>query len=258
MRWPARLSARKIDVAPALLAAVGASPPPGLYFDGRDLLPLREDRGESWLERTYLVQAHRGNAPESCRAFAVVGKRYKLVQALSFSRPAPTDAPLERYDLLEDPGETSDLAAQRPEIVEHLKAGYDRWLEDVSSSRGYQPVPFAIGSDLQRHATLTRQDWRMVTSDGWGRGQRVLGHWEVTCLSEGPYDATVTVAESMPKAGAVRIAFRNLERSMPVAPGAERVQFENLLLEFGGRQFQASLEIDSEPRGVWHVDLVHR
>ncbi len=265
VRWPERLSARKIDtlgahidIAPTLLAAAEASPPTELRFDGRDLLPLWEDRAESWPERTYFVQAHRGNAPQPYRAFAAVDQRYKLVQALSFSQPAPPDAPLELYDLLEDPGETSDVAAERSEIVERLKASYDRWLEDVSSSRGYHAVPFAIGSDQQPHVTLTRQDWRMVTPDGWGRSQKVLGHWEVTCLSEGPYDATVTLAEPAPKAGTVRIAFRSLERSIPVAPGVEQVQFENLLLERGEGQFQASLAIDSEPRGVWHVDLVRR
>ncbi len=61
---------------------------------------------------------HLGDAPEPYRAFAAVEQRYKLVQALSFSQPAPPDAPLELYDLVEDPGETTDIAARRPYIVE--------------------------------------------------------------------------------------------------------------------------------------------
>ena len=175
-RWPARLAAQRIDVlgahidlAPTLLAAAGISPPPDVAFDGSNLLPLWEGSTRSWPERTYFVQSHRGNAPVPYRAFAAVEQRYKLVQALSFSQPAPPDAPLELYDLIEDPGETTDLSARRPDVVERLTTAYDRWLADVSASRGYHPVRFAIGSDRQPHVTLTRQDWRMVTADGWGR-----------------------------------------------------------------------------------------
>ena len=103
---------------------------------------------------------------------AAIEQRYKLEQALSFSRPAPPNAPLELYDLIEDPGETTDIAARHPAVVERLTNGYDRWLADVSASRGYRPVRFTIGSDRQPHVTLTRQDWwRMVTADGWGRDQ---------------------------------------------------------------------------------------
>ena len=186
VRWPARLAVQRIDalgahidLAPTLLAAAGIPSRPDIAFDGSNLLPLWEGSTEdSWPERTYFVQSHRGNAPEPYRAFAAVEQRYKLVQALSFSQPAQPDAPLELYDLLDDPGETTDIAAHRPDVVERLTAAYDRWLAEVSASRGYDPVRFAIGSDRQPHVTLTRQDWRMVTADGWGRepgGAGLLG-----------------------------------------------------------------------------------
>ena len=84
----------------------------------------------------------------------------------NFSQPAPPDAPLELYNLIEDSGETTDIA-RHPDVVERLTAGYDRWLADVSDSRGYHPVRFTIGSDLQPHVTLTRQDWRMPRRCDW-------------------------------------------------------------------------------------------
>ncbi len=160
--------------------------------------------------------------------------------------------------MLEDPGEGSDLSEERPEVVERLKAGYDQWLEDVSSSRGFHAVRFAIGSEAQPQVTLMRQDWRMVTPDGWGRDQKVLGRWEVECMAEGPYDVTVTFANAAPKAGMATIAFRDLEKSMDVEEGTEQVKFEDLTLELGEGAFEASLVVDSEPRGVWHVDIVRR
>ena len=267
VRWPARLAPRSvdtvgahIDLAPTLLAAAGVSPPFGLAFDGLDLLPLWEGRDVEWPERTYVVQSHRGNAPEPHRAFAVIGPRYKLVQAMSFGQPAPPDARFELYDLLEDPGETADLAAGRPDVVERLTAAYDRWFDDVSATRGYHPVRFAIGSDRQPHVTLTRQDWRMVsTPDGWGRDQPVLGVWEVDSHSAGPYDVTVTFATPAAADGAARIAFRGFERSMPVAAGTGQVRFEDVRLETGPGAFEAGLTTaGGEPRGAWHVDVVRR
>ena len=267
VRWPARLApgavdavGAHIDLAPTLLAAAGVSPPPGLAFDGLSLLPLWEGRAEAWPERNYVVQSHRGDAPSRYRAFAVVGPRYKLVQAQSFGQPAPPGAPFELYDLLEDPGETNDLAAQRPDVVERLTAAYDRWFDDVSATRGYHPVRFAIGSDRQLRVTLTRQDWRMVsTPDGWGRDQPVLGVWEVDSQSEGPYDVTVTFAAAAEADGAARIAFRGFERSVPVAAGAGQVRFEDVRLETGPGTFEAGLATaGGEPRGAWHVDVVRR
>ena len=265
VRWPARLAARRIDalgahidVAPTLLAAVGVSLPSDVAFDGLNLLPQWEDSAASLPERTYFVQSHRGNTPEPYRAFAAVEQRYKLVQALSFSEPAPPDARIELYDLIADPGETTDIAANRPDVVARLTAAYDRWLADVSASRGYHPVRFAIGSDRQPHVTLTRQDWRMVTADGWGRDQPVLGYWEVDCLSAGAYDVTVTFANPARSSGTARIGFRDTERSATVDSGTERVRFENVRLESGSGRFEAGLTIDGDSVGAWHVDVVRR
>ena len=264
-RWPDRLASRKIDalgahidVMPTLLAAAEVAIPPGIEFDGINLLPLWNGEVDSLPDRTYFVQSHRGNEPERYRAFAAVEQRYKLVQPLSFSEPAPPTAALELYDLVADPGEERDLADELPEEVERLRAGYDAWFDDVSETRGYHAVRFALGSDEQPLVTLTRQDWRMVTPDGWGRDQSVLGVWEVDCLSEGPYDVTVTLARPAEKAGTAKIAFRGVDHTASLKEGAEHVRFEGISLERGEGAFHASVVIDSETRGVWHVDVARR
>ncbi len=262
VRWPARLTPRQtdrlgahIDITPTLLAAAGAEAPPELELDGENLLPLWEGREGTPHERTYFVQAHRGNQPEPYRAFAAVEQQYKLVQALSFRRPAPPEAPLELYDLVADPGETTNLASAHPSVVDRLKAGYENWFEDVSATRGYHAVRFAIGSDQQPQVTLTRQDWRMVTPDGWGRGEPVLGRWEVVSESVGPYNISVTFDGPAAQPGTARIAFRGFEQTVPVEPGTERVGFAGVILERGEGSFEASLTDGSQPRGVWQVEL---
>ncbi len=264
-RWPDRLEPLKtdqlgahVDITPTLLAAANVKAPPGLQIDGGNLLPLWQGETETLPARTYFVQAHRGNEPQAYRAFAAVEQRYKLVQALSFREPPPAGAPLELYDLLEDPGETRDLAAELPKEVRRLKDGYDQWFEDVTSTRGFDPVRFAIGSDQQPQVTLTRQDWRMMTVDGWGRGESVVGRWEVDSVSEGPYDITVTFAEPASSIGTVRIAFGSTEMCTEVRQGTQQARFEDVSLETGPGAFEASLETGTQIQGAWHVDISRR
>ena len=265
VRWPDRLEPRKIealgahiDVPPTLLAAAGLPAPSGTEFDGINLLPLWDGEAAQLPDRTYFVQAHRGNEPERYRAFAAVEQRFKLVQPVSFRQSPPQDAPLELYDLIADPGEETDLAAEMPEVVERLKAGYDHWFDDVSASRGFEAIRFVIGSDQQQRVTLTRQDWRMETPDGWGRDEKVLGKWEVDVASDGPYDVAVTFANPAPAAASASIAFRGVEESVPVAAGAETATFEGLTLETGHGSFRATLANGSEAEGVWQVEITHR
>lgn len=264
-RWPARLAPRKvdgpaahIDVAPTLLAAAGAAAPEGLRFDGIDIMPQLEGKSAAQTERTYYVQAHRGNQPQIYRAFAAVTRQYKLTQPLSFAKPPPADAPLELYDLLADPAEENNLAEEKPEIVARMKAGYEAWFADVSASRGYHAVRFSIGSERQPAVTLTRQDWRMKTADGWGRKEKVIGAWEVDCESAGPYDIALTFAEPAAKAGSAEIAFGDFHAAAPVAAGAETARFEGVALTPGEGAFEARLVIDGEARGVWFVNIAKR
>ena len=265
VRWPDRLEPRKIDsmgahidLTPTLLASAGVAPPSGAEFDGINLLPLWGGEVSELADRTYFVQAHRGNQPERYRAFAAVEQQYKLVQPLSFRDSPPEGAAIELYDLIADPSETTDLAANLPEVVERLKAGYDEWFDDVSASRGFEAVRFMVGSDQQQRVTLTRQDWRMETPDGWDRGEKVLGKWEVDVASEGPFDIEVTFANPAPAAATAQIAFRGAQQSVAVPVNAESASFKEVTLPTGEGSFEATLLEGSEPQGVWQVEIVHR
>ncbi len=266
VRWPNRLVPTKtdqvgahIDIMPTLLAATQTQTPADVKLDGINLLPLWEGQVDALPARTYFTQAHRGNEPEPYRAFAAVEQRFKLVQPLSFNRPEPPpDAPLELYDLQADPGEETDLSSEHPEAVDRLRAAYDAWLRDVSESRGYEGVRFALGSDAQPHVTLTRQDWRMITPDGWGRDQPVVGRWLVESQAAGPYDITVTLAKPAVQGGIVRISFENLEETKRIAKWAEQMRFEEINLPLGEGAFKAEIEIDGKNIGAWQVDVVRR
>jgi arylsulfatase A-like enzyme len=125
LRWPGRLPAAKTSAQPAItfditasiLAATRTPLPEGYHPDGIDLLPIL--RGDSpAVERRLFWRVNRPNRQQR----AVRSGRWKLLvdggQYLLF-------------DLVADPGERADLAAQHPDIVLALKGALADWERDV-------------------------------------------------------------------------------------------------------------------------------
>ena len=92
-------------------------------------------------------------SPSAIAAFAARSQRYKLVrpeQAQTQTQTPRANLPLEKtfelYDMEADPLEIQNIAEQHPDIVDRLRAAYDRWFDDVSSTRGYDPPRIALGA----------------------------------------------------------------------------------------------------------------
>ncbi|MEM7395027.1 MAG: arylsulfatase, partial [Verrucomicrobiota bacterium] len=198
IRWPARLKAghtvdelaAHIDVMPTLLAAAEVPLPKGLKIDGRNLLPALRGLRTERTPRTLFIQTHRGNQPVRYHHFMARDDRWKLVRTSGFGREQPpADHPFELFDLQNDKSETKNLAAEHPDIVKRLKAEYDAWFDDVSSTRknNYAPPRIVIGTDHETETLLSKQDWRDVKGPGWG----TTGQWYVRADRKAVYDATI-------------------------------------------------------------------
>jgi arylsulfatase A-like enzyme len=268
VRWPARLEPKQvetiaahIDVPPTLLDAAGAAAPRGVRMDGISLLPLLEgDRPADWPERTIHIQSHRGDKPERYRNFAAVAARYKLVQPLSFQRPAPADAWLELYDVEADPGERNDLSEELPEVVAAMKRGYEAWFDDVTSGRSFEAQRIYLGTEHENPVTLTRQDWRVTGPDGWGEG--ALGHWEVDVREAGVYGIRLDfppperftyAARASGGRAEIEVAGVTLESGVP--RGADSVTFESVELPAGPTALRARTVSGGKTEGVWFVHV---
>jgi arylsulfatase len=134
-RWPAggipagidcdSLTAH-IDIFPTLTAIAGAalSDEVKKQIEGRSLLPLLKNPEAAWPERTLVHHVGRwgkGRSPE--------GSKYKecAIQNSRFTLVNNT----ELYDLKTDPGETTNIIADHPDVVTSLRATYEQWWADV-------------------------------------------------------------------------------------------------------------------------------
>lgn len=103
-----------VDIYPTLAALVGLPAPAGL--DGKSFDPLFGD--SSAAHRDHAIHVYPRN---QLLGRAIRTDRYRFVEWKSIGSDTST-AEFELYDYDEDPGETKNLAADRPEVVNDLQA----------------------------------------------------------------------------------------------------------------------------------------
>ena len=125
-----------LDVMPSVLAMAGGAARPDQPFDGVDIGAVLFD-GQDLPQR----QLFWSSAGQFWRGAAVREGRYKLVierqaqgaAAADGAEALPDPVPM-LFDLETDLGETTDLAADKPQQVEEMLAALARWRDDVGVS----------------------------------------------------------------------------------------------------------------------------
>ncbi|MBG88211.1 MAG: arylsulfatase [Verrucomicrobiales bacterium] len=250
------------DLFPTILAAAGAKKPKGLKIDGMSILPHLKGQKVERIDRTLFLQWHRGNEAEPYRNGAAVTQRYKLLWP-NFGKFAPKNHGPQLYDLIADPKESKNLAAEKPDLLKRLKRRYDVWFSDVSSTRpnNYDPPRIHIGNPRETTTVLTRQDWRFRGPNGaWGRNDR--GHWLVTVERAGLYDVKVLFAEDQhPETlGLEFVAGRSgkVKKSAKVAAKSKQHIFKSVRLKAGPQDVEAFLAQGDRKRGVHQIYITSR
>ncbi len=140
-RWKGRICegvdcgalAAHVDLLPTLAELCGAKPPKGVKLDGRSLVPLLKDPKADWPDR-YLF-THRGRwgkgkaAASKHSACAVRSQRFRLVNNK------------ELYDILRDPGETTNVIDKHPDAAAAMRKAYDRWWSEVLPAMVNEDAP---------------------------------------------------------------------------------------------------------------------
>ncbi len=126
-----------IDFFRTLSALAGAELPSNLQEqakEGRNLLPLLENPSAPWDDRhlfTHVGRWPKGTDPDKAKFnnCAVRNTRYTLVNETKRGpKAAPDSVPhWQLFDVIDDPAQSHDIAAAKPEVVTELSSAYDAW-----------------------------------------------------------------------------------------------------------------------------------
>jgi hypothetical protein len=172
-----------VDFMPTLLDLCGVEVPPKRAFHGESLRSLMEGVDDDhWSERVITTDTQRVAHPLEWRWSCVMKDTWRLVNKT------------ELYNLANDPGQETNVAAQHPELVRELQAGYEQWWE-LCSAQDDNDIPISIGSEAEEVTTLRTHDLRNE-QDHLGvwdqsqvrRGDRAHGWWEIMVETEGEYE----------------------------------------------------------------------
>lgn len=142
--------AAHIDVLPTLIELCGLRGPWDYSFDGRSLAPLIFESPVPWPDRTIVTDSQRVKDPIKWRKSSTMTQRWRLVNGT------------ELYDIMVDPGQTKDVAADHPGVVDRLRADYEAWWASVSTLFDKE-TRIVIGNDAENPMHLTCHDW--ITND---------------------------------------------------------------------------------------------
>lgn len=237
------------DIMPTILDILDIRPETDL--DGISLLPVLANPQAKLPARDLFFQFHRGSVPVPYRNIAVRRGDYKLVQPVGrgvepFSEET---ARFELYNLAEDPNETRDIAADRPEIVAALTTAYEDWLSRTRTG-SYEPQRTWIGDAVQNPVTLSRQDW---IDGGLIDGEN--GHYDLTVRAAGRYRMTFRWSELLgaPHDVTIRLGDRTIQRQILQSELEARI--EAIDLSEGPLRLEAWVVIDGEKNGFEFIEI---
>jgi len=142
IRWPGHITAgisvkpiaAHIDLLPTIVDLCGIAMPETLPLDGVSLVPLLREQSSIWPDRMIFTHQSRGGNVELARG-AVRTRRYRMVY---------DGHSWQLYDMMSDPGQTKNVADQRPKAVANLRRAYEAWFEDVTA-KGIDRMPIPVG-----------------------------------------------------------------------------------------------------------------
>jgi arylsulfatase A-like enzyme len=168
-----------VDVMPTLLELCGVSS--GAHqFDGASLVPLLEGRDDGWPDRILVTDSQRVAYPIKWRQSAAMSRQWRLINGR------------ELYQIQVDPEQRHDVAAEHPEVVSHMREGYEAWWTRVSEQFD-ATIPIPVGLEAGETVLLTTHDWRNDPVEcAWNQalvreGHRCNGYWEIEVAQPGVY-----------------------------------------------------------------------
>ena len=134
--------AAHLDLLPTLAEIAGA-PIPENQVEGRSFLPLLHDPGAAWPDRFLFTQIARwptGSEPNQhqWKKFAVRSHQYRLVGG-------------QLYDMSKDPGQSTNIANEHPEVVKKMRDAYDQFWKEARPLMVNEEAPMSETQPFRVH-----------------------------------------------------------------------------------------------------------
>ena len=150
IRWPGRLPAGRkvdriaahIDMYPTVLELCGVKAPDGPPVDGVSIAPLMKGDAAAWPDRMIFTHQTRPAALGDPHPGAVRTQRFNLVNGADL------------YDIEDEPGEKTNVAAKHPGKVSELRAAYEAWFKVAADQCGFERMPIPVGHPQEDPVTL--------------------------------------------------------------------------------------------------------
>lgn len=212
VRWPGKIEsdrvvtqiAAHIDLLPTIVELCGLEMPATQPLDGVSLVPLLTGHGDGWPERMLFTRM-----PGWKR---MVSYRDRMITDL---QPLPAAVRTQRwrlvnegtgwqlYDMIADPGQASDVAAENADVVDRLKSAYTAWFADVTRA-GIERPPVPVGYRARPAVELPAPEAYFRGDIGW-YNQHGFAHdwltgwtnvedtisWDVHVVRAGRYQVTL-------------------------------------------------------------------
>jgi len=236
------------DILPTLMDWCRLEKPENLELDGSSLAPVFKGDDSGLDDRILVVEYDNPYRPQE--NLAVMWKKWRLVMDK------------ELYNLSTDPGQTTDVSAQYPEVVEKLKQHYKEWREKTMPDYE-KPRYIHLGNEKQNPLMLYSSDWQGSYADNLGNllaGNRI-GYWDVIVDTPGNYEFTLSrwhPAGNIPLNDPMEDRHGRVRGAVPIAKARLKVgSYDQTIVTSPGQtevKFTVELEKGVQVVETWFLD----
>ena len=236
------------DVVPTLLDLCDISYQPKLPFEGKSIKPLLKNVQNPWGPRVIITDTQRKEFLHEWKDASIMTDDYRLIKGK------------ELYDIHKDPGQTTDISAEHPTIVDSLRKAYEAWWTRVSQ-RSDEINPIPVGFD-DNEVTLTCHDLHTDggKSPAWNQTMVRLnknpnGFWVINVKKKGRYSVALYRYPEEAHAGFNTVVPEgdHIDGDKPYPPGIP-VHVVKARLKIGDQMWKKSVAEDAL-NAVFECDL---